>query len=475
LFFVDETADSVYNLCNIDTEESVSELKVSVSGVRGIWGDTLTLETLMDYTRAFGEYIRKRGGGMILIGRDARPTGAMISAYAASILNAMGLDVADCGIVPTPTVLYGVRKYGYAGGLIITASHNPVEWNALKYVKSGGVFTGEKDIAEIKGYLGMHNGVEAKYDAVGKFAFDSEILSSHVRAVVDYLDAEKIKAKKYRVLVDPVNSAGGESSRLLLEALGCEYKIINGEISGRFERGTEPTPENLRHMEKAVRDFSADIGFATDPDADRLVVVDGKGNVLSEEMTLALGLESVLSDPATSSGDVVVNMSTSRMAEDIAERYGVRAYRSKVGEANVVEGIEEHDALIGGEGNGGVIFPAINTARDSLVGIGLILQLMARTEKSLSEIAAGIPKYAMKKTKFDYSGDVEDLYKKIRNRYPNASASVLDGLRIDWEQDGAKVWAHIRPSNTEPVVRLIGESDDPALLDRVFREIGELL
>ncbi|OHD53561.1 MAG: hypothetical protein A2014_10840, partial [Spirochaetes bacterium GWF1_49_6] len=326
----------------------MSELKVSVSGVRGIWGDSLTLESLMDYTVAFGEYIRRRGGKTVLIGRDARPTGAMITAYTASILNAMGIDVTDCGIVPTPTVLYGVRKHGYDGGLIITASHNPVEWNALKYVKAGGVFTGEKDIAEIKGYLGIREGAETMYDGIGKYAVDNSILASHVRAVADYLDAGKIIAKKYKVLVDPVNSAGGESSRLLLEALGCGYKIINGEINGRFERGTEPTPENLRHMEKAVRGFSADIGFATDPDADRLVVVDEKGCVLSEEMTLALGVESVLSDPATVKGDVVVNMSTSRMAEDIAERYGVRAYRSKVGEANVVEGIEEHHALIGG-------------------------------------------------------------------------------------------------------------------------------
>lgn len=453
----------------------MSELKVSVSGVRGIWGDSLTLESLMDYTVAFGEYIRKRGGKTALIGRDARPTGAMITAYTASILNAMGIDVTDCGIVPTPTVLYGVRKHGYDGGLIITASHNPVEWNALKYVKAGGVFTGEKDIAEIKGCLGIREGAEAMYDGIGKYAVDNSILASHVRAVTDYLDTGKIIAKKYKVLVDPVNSAGGESSRLLLEALGCGYKIINGEINGRFERGTEPTPENLRHMEKAVRGFSADIGFATDPDADRLVVVDEKGCVLSEEMTLALGVESVLSDPATVKGDVVVNMSTSRMAEDIAERYGVRAYRSKVGEANVVEGIGEHHALIGGEGNGGVIFPTVNTARDSLVGIGLILQLMTRTGKPLSEIAAGFPKYAMKKTKFNYSGDVAELYKRIEQRYPGARVSVLDGLRLDWEQDGAKVWAHIRPSNTEPVVRLIGESDDPGLLDSVFREISGLL
>ncbi|OHD55931.1 MAG: phosphoglucosamine mutase [Spirochaetes bacterium GWF1_51_8] len=452
----------------------MSELKVSVSGVRGIWGDSLTLESLMDYTKAFGEYIRRRGGKRVLIGRDARPTGPMISMYAASILNAMGIDTVDTGIVPTPTVLFGVRKLGFDGGLIITASHNPVEWNALKYVKTGGLFTGEKDIEEIKGYLTLKN-IEAPYHSTGKNSNDTSALALHVQAVADYLGVDAIRSTGFKTLIDPVNSAGCDASRMLMEKLGCTYKIINGEIDGTFKRGTEPTPENLRHMEKEVVDFGADIGFATDPDADRLVVVDEKGAVLSEEMTLALAVESVLSDPMTKRGDVVINMSTSKMSEDIAAKYGVRTFRSKVGEANVVETLIANHALIGGEGNGGVIFPSVNTARDSLVGMGLMLQLMARTKKPLSELAAALPRYAMKKTKFDYSGDIESLYNRIVDKYKSAEVSRLDGLRIDWREGDTAVWAHIRPSNTEPVVRLIGEAGSAEVLDRVFAEIGGLL
>lgn len=448
----------------------MSELKVSVSGIRGIWGDSLTLDSLAMYTRSFGSYLLSRGGKKVLMGRDARTTGAMISAYTASVLNAMGIDVDDCGIVPTPTVLFGVRETPYDGGIIITASHNPAEWNALKFVKKGGVFTGEKDVEEIKKGLGVKT-AEASYDKIGKYRMVTAVSEKHVAKIVKKVQAKKIRDRKFRVVLDPVNSAGSAITQDLLKKLGCRTVVVNGEMNGKFGRGTEPTPANLTHLGAVIRKNRAAAGFAQDPDADRLVLVDETGRVLSEEWTLALAVESVLSKKK---GPVVTNVSTSRVDETIAKKYGCSHYLTKVGEANVSEGIDRHRALIGGEGNGGVIYPEINQARDSLVGIALVLELMARTGKKLSELADGLPKFAMLKTKVDFSGDLNQVYGSIRKAYPSARADEQDGLRLDWEENGLPVWVHVRPSNTEPVVRIIGEAGDRAVLDRVMESVGKM-
>jgi phosphomannomutase len=445
----------------------MSELKVSVSGIRGVWADSLTLETLRDYTQAFARYIRTHNGSKILMGRDARPTGKMIAAYCASILNAMGVTVIDTGIVPTPTVLFGVRKNNLAGGIIITASHNPVEWNALKFVKKGGVFTGEADLAEIKGYLGQPIR-EAAYNRIGECFMDDQISDAHIEAVLKHVDRDAIAAKNFVVVLDPVNSAGSLIGQWLLIKLGCKVKVVNGEMTGRFERGTEPTPQNLTHLEAIVREAGADIGFAQDPDADRLVLIDETGKVLSEELTLALAVEAVLSKKK---GDVVINMSTSRVIEEIAKRHGCKTFRTKVGEANVVEGIEGHKAVIGGEGNGGVIYPAINIGRDSLVGIGLVLELMAKRGKKLSELVAELPKMEMIKEKFEVKGDFAKLLPAVRAAFPDAGVNDLDGLRFDFPDR----WVHVRASNTEPVVRIIGEGSDTAALKADFEKIGKIV
>lgn len=449
----------------------MSELKVSVSGIRGIWGDSLTLQSLMDYTKAFGLYLIENKGKKVLLGRDARPTGELISVYTASILNAMGLDVTDIGIVPTPTVLYGVREFGFDGGLIITASHNPIEWNALKFVKKGGVFTGEQDVEKIKGFLNKPF-LEASYGSIGKLNIDKTIADKHCDLVLSKVNTKLIQTKKYTVVLDPVNSAGSVITQKLLESLGCKVIMVNGAITGRFERGTEPTPANLKHLESIVKENKADIAFAQDPDADRLVVVNSEGKVLSEETTLALAVMNVL---GKQKGDVVINLSTSMVHEHLAQKAGVKCYRTKVGEANVVEGIVKHKALIGGEGNGGVIYPAINCARDSLAGIGLILELMAETGNSLTELTAALPEYTMVKEKFDFKGDLVALIGKIKGEFPLANINEQDGLRLDWKENGTPVWIHVRASNTEPVVRVIGESLENALVKAVLRRIENLL
>lgn len=446
-------------------------LKVSVSGIRGIWGDSLTVPLLLDYTQAFASYVLAQGGKKVLLGRDARPTGDLITRMVSSTLNACGLDTTDIGIVPTPTVLFGVREYGYDAGIIVTASHNPVEWNALKFVKAGGTFTGEKDLQKILSYLGQTLSA-AEWSRVGQHTQDNTIPGAHVSRVLSAIDPLPIKKRAFRIVLDPVNSAGSLITRELLEKMGCQVRVLNGEMHGRFDRGTEPIPAHLQHMGPAILEYQADAGFAQDPDADRLVLVDEQGRVLSEEMTLALSLEAVLS---RTPGDIVINMSTSRMNQDIAEKYGKKCYRTKVGEANVVEGIQQHQALIGGEGNGGVIYPAINTGRDSLTGIALILEYLARTGMSLSQAAGQLPKYTMKKEKFDFQGDLEQLYRKMTESFSGAQADRLDGLRLDWSEQGQPSWIHIRPSNTEPVVRLIGESPDPRILDKAFSTVKALL
>lgn len=449
----------------------MSDLKVSVSGIRGIWGESLTLPVLFDYTQAFGKFVLKRNGKKVLMGRDARPTGQMIVQYTASILNAMGLDVADAGIVPTPTVLFGVRNMGYDAGIIITASHNPVEWNALKFVKDDGTFTGERDVEEILKNLADPSG-EASYDRIGTYRTDEQVIQAHIEKVIANISANDIRKRKFRVVLDPVNSAGSVITQKLLADLGCEVKVVNGDITGRFERGTEPTPKNLTHLEKVIREHRADAGFAQDPDADRLVLIDENGRVLSEEWTLALAVEDVLS---RKKGDTVANVSTSMTVASVTEKHGGKHFHTKVGEANVSEGIVKHKAVIGGEGNGGVIYPAINIARDSLVGIGLVLELMAGTGKKLSELADGLPKFTMIKEKFDFKGDLKKLYQELKKAFPGSVPDEQDGLRLDWKESGTPVWVHVRPSNTEPVVRAIGEAADPEKLKIAMDKIRELV
>lgn len=445
----------------------MSELKVSVSGIRGIWNQSLTLSLLSDYTQAFGRYVLEQSGKRVLLGRDARTTGALISSYCASILNAMGMDVDDAGIVPTPTVLYGVRQ-GYDAGLIITASHNPPEWNALKFVKKGGFFTGEKDLAVILKHLGK-TVPAAQFNKVGNTGSAPGVMDQHIKAVIESVDAEAIRKKKYRVVLDPVNSAGAVITERLLKGLGCEVKLINGTVDGTFGRGTEPTPENLKHLAAVIKEFKADAAFAQDPDADRLVVADETGRVLSEENTLSLALLAAM--PRHKNAAVVVNLSTSQANGDIAARFGGRLIRSKVGEANVVEKIHETGAAIGGEGNGGVIYPAVNTARDSLVGAALTLELMALTGKTLSQCAQDIPAYVMRKEKYDFKGSLDALFEKLLAAFPGAGINREDGLWLGFA-DG---WLHVRASNTEPIVRLIAEAKEESVLDERMKKAAGLI
>jgi phosphomannomutase len=449
-------------------------LKVSVSGIRGIWGESLTLDVLASYTKAFGMFLLSEKASSrpsVLIGRDGRNTGPLISSYVASILNALGIDVYDAGLVPTPSIILGTREQHFDGGIIITASHNPIEWNALKFVTRQGTFTTEKELQALLGFLNQPFS-HAQWNRVGKTVPAPEIADLHIQKVLSTVDSDTIRLQHFTVVIDPVNSAGGPITTRLLEQLECKVIGVNTELTGSFSRVAEPTPANLSHLPDIILRNKAHVGFAQDPDADRLVLIDEKGTILSEELTLAIAINHVLTKTP---GPIVVNLSTSLVNELIAERYHQQCFYTKVGEANVVEGIKQHHAIIGGEGNGGVIYPAANLGRDSLVGIALTLEAMATTGKTLSQLVQDFPRLFSIKKKFEGTLSLEKTLPLLQKAYPNGRFSTLDGIRLDQSENNNRLWIHIRASNTEPVVRLIGESTDQGWLTTTVETIEEMI
>ncbi len=428
----------------------MSSPKLTVSGYRGIWGETLTVDIAQDLAHAFASFVIARGGKRILLGRDARQSGPTIIDAVAHTLSARGLDVIIGGLLPTPTVLFLVRDQGFDGAIIVTASHNPTEYNGLKLVTSRGMFTNEADVSEIKKYIEQKNYEHS--GNVGTIETNESLGEKHIAHILKHVDVENIRTRKFKVVLDPINSAGCILTPILLEKLGCEVTIINGTPDGNFAHMPEPLAVNLTTLGDTVRTANADIGFAQDPDADRLVLADETGSIVFEEYTLALAVQSVL---AKTPGDVVINLSTSKTSEMIAQKYGKKTFRSKVGESNVVEEIIKRNAVIGGEGSGGVIYPTINPCRDSLTGIAIILELLAKENKPLSTLVAELPHFEMVKDKFPFTGDLSVIYEKIKIRFPDAIQDTQDGLRLDFEDTS---WINIRPSNTEPIVRIMGEA-----------------
>ncbi len=455
--------------------------KLNVSGYRGIWGKDLDEQIAFEYARAFAKMIKKssKGTPKILIGRDGRETGLLILNSIEKAFRSEGVEMVYAGIIPTPSVLLLTHKLVLDGGVIITASHNPKEYNGLKFVNKKGFFTTETEIAEIENTKENLTEDEKKMP-IGNLsesllsADNGEFRRIHINEILKNIDTDAIKAKKFKVAIDPVNSSACIIDQDLLLELGCEISMINGEPNGKYTRGLEPIVANLSDIARETAERHADVGFAQDPDADRLVVINEKGEILSEEYTLALALKSVLSREENKTGpkDVVINMSTFNVSADIATLYGAKVYRTKIGEPNVVNKMIEINAIIGGEGNGGVIYPKINSARDSLVGIGLILELMARENKTISEIADGLPKYFMQKEKITFAGDLPALYEKLKKEFFNSTPDTLDGVRFDWTD---KSWIHIRPSNTEPIVRIFGEAKTEERINALFREVQKII
>ena len=449
---------------------------LSVSGVRGIVGESMTPSVAVDFAAAFGTCV-KRGTGsahpVLCLGRDTRPSSEMLAAGAAAGLAAVGAQVVDLGVVATPTAAVMVIERQAAGGLVVTASHNPAEWNGLKCIAAGGIAPGPDAAAQIARRFERRDLDLAAPDAFAPRSHDASGNGTHVTRVLAQVDREAIRSARPRVVLDSNNGAGGAAGRTLLDELGCETIHLNPEPSGRFAHGPEPVEENLQQLARAVVAEGADIGFAQDPDADRLAIVDETGRCLGEERTLVLAARHWLDRHGTA--PIVVNLSTSRMIDDLTARYpGAAVHRTPVGEANVAERMQRIGAPIGGEGNGGVILGSVSWTRDSLSAMALVLGLLAEARRPLSVVAADLPSYVMIKDRLQLDPDrVDDLMRAAARRAARRFDRVNtdDGVRVD-AGDG---WVHLRPSNTEPIVRLIAEAPTRqrarALIDEVVGEI----
>ena len=436
-------------------------LMVGISGIRGIVGETLTPAVALEFAQAYGTML---GGGRVVLARDSRPSGPMFAAAAAAGLIAAGCRVTQLGLVMTPTVGRAIRDGRYDGGLIITASHNPGPWNGLKFLDDLGVAPDPeraRRIADIR-TAGSYPMCSSGY---GPIEEDPQAGQRHVQAVLAAREVDLHALQELRVVLDSINGAGCVDTPGFLKALGCDTVHINGQPTGAFAHPPEPIRENLGALGAAVRDARAAIGFAQDPDADRLAIVDERGEYIGEEYTLALAVWSVL---ARRPGSVAANLSTSRMVDDIAARYGAAVIRTPVGESHVARAMLAQHCVIGGEGNGGVIDPRICYVRDSLSAISLVLQLLAATGKTVSQLVADLPRYATIKQKFEMSREqIAPAVKAVTQAFASRQPNTSDGVRVDF----AEGWVHLRASNTEPILRIIAEAESEAQAGKLVTQI----
>ena len=442
------------------------ELIRGISGIRGIVGNGLDAQTVSVHSKAFSEI---HLDGVILVARDSRSHGAELLDSICVALSEIGRMVVNCDIIPTPTAQFIVEKRKYAGGIVITASHNPIQWNGMKFIDSDGCFLdGEKNnsLFQIADKNQFH--LSSK---VGNIETDSKGLSDHIdhTSELSVVNASQIKSKQFKVVVDSVNGAASEALPTMLETLGCDVEKLYCEPNGIFLRGAEPLPHNLKELGEKVREVGADVGFATDPDGDRLAVVDENGKPLGEEYTLTICADTVLSQIDTLP-PIVTNLSTTMALDKVAEKYENTVSRSAVGEINVVNLMKEINSVIGGEGNGGVILPESHYGRDSLVGVTLFLQKMASSNLKVSKIFASMPQFKMVKDRIELNEiNPDEVLEKIKHSFADAKQNTLDGLKLTWSDK----WVHIRKSNTEPIIRIYAEapsqSDVLELIESVKR------
>jgi phosphomannomutase len=429
-------------------------LMTSISGIRGIVGDGLDPETIIKHINAYADFV---GSGKVVIGRDARITGEMVNQIVTGTLLAKGIDVIDIGICPTPTVQFNVKKLNASGGIAISASHNPNEWNALKLLNKTGQFLSPEEFAQMQKYLEQTELSYKSWDKIGKRTEYKQGIQNHIDAILDlgiiYLD--EIRKRKFKVVLDCVNGAGAYVLPEFLKELGCQIVEMNCEKTGIFPRLPEPLPENLTETMKKVKEAKADLGIVVDPDVDRLVLITDKGEPFSEENTIVQIVQFVL---PRKKGNVVVNLSTTRGVDDVAKNYECSVFRSPVGEANVVKKMKEVKAVIGGEGSGGVIFPEVHYGRDALIGIALTLQHLTDYGKSLSNLKDELPQYFISKKKIEVTKDLDEVIQKLIDKFSRQKINTEDGLRIDFDDH----WVHFRKSNTEPIIRIIVEAKGEA-------------
>jgi phosphomannomutase len=454
----------------------------SISGIRGTIGgkpgDTLSPLDVVRYAAAYGEWIKKTTSDnlKVVIGRDARPSGPMIGHLVSQTLIAQGINVVDLGLSTTPTVEMAVTNENASGGIIITASHNPAGWNALKLLNHKGEFVSKADGQEI---LNIADAASYEFSEVKKFGTykeDDSYMDWHVQQVIahELVDLEAIKSKSFNVLIDAVNSSGEIAVPKLLDALGVSYTSLYGEANGNFQHNPEPLPENITHICSELDAGQYDLGIVVDPDVDRLVLVCEDGEPFGEEYTLVAVSDYVLSKKK---GNTVSNLSSTRALRDVTEKHGGQYEASAVGEVNVVEKMKAVNAVIGGEGNGGVIVPDLHYGRDALIGIALFLSKLASFGKSASMLRAQYPTYHISKNKIELTPDidVDDVLTQLEEKYSKNPFNTVDGLKIEFDKE----WVHLRKSNTEPIIRIYAESESQAtaehLANKLIQDIREII
>ena len=431
----------------------MTSLIMSMSGMRAIAGDSLDPHLALDMAMAYGTFI---GKGPVILGGDTRVTYDMVEKAVISGLLAVGTDVINVGRVLTPTVQQMIGHYKAKGGLVISASHNPIQWNGIKVMNGDGSFLTPD---EFKRYMDIFNKKEftlQTWDKVGVVTEVSDAIEQHINRVLDKIDISDIKAANLKVLSDPNNGAGALANAQLFERCGVQYDILNHEPHGRFAHNPEPLKENLTELMDCLSNGDYDIGFAQDADADRLIILDENGSFIGEDYSLAFCVDYVLSQKETPEPKVVVNLSTSLVVEAVAKKYGAETFYTVIGETNVTQGLRQRNAVVGGEGNGGVIYPKVGWGRDSLVGMVLALKYLAASKKTVSSIVETYPKFVMIRDKYTIAtrDDVLPFLEKIKAHFSNEKQDHQDGVKIIFDNK----WLHVRPSNTESIVRIFVEA-----------------
>lgn len=470
--------------CRAEAREGIAvndaPLMLTISGLRGLVGQSLTPQVASRYSAAFGQWLKKhkpdptRQPTHVVIGRDSRPSGQMIELAAASGLIGVGCRVTCLGIVTTPSVAVMVEHLKADGGMVITASHNPIVWNGMKALRHDGVAPPPQQAQQIIQIFHDNTVGYAPVDQLLPLENNGETHQVHVQRVLAQVDVEAIRERKLKVVLDSVHGAGGPAGAKLLRELGVELVHLYAEPTGRFPHTPEPLRENLGVLCESVRVHGADIGFAQDPDADRLAVADEQGRYIGEEYTLALCCLHALRDRRDRPAQPVVaaNLSTSRMIDDIVAQYGGRVVRSPVGEANVADAMRANRCVLGGEGNGGIIWPKVIYVRDSLAGMALLLEMLATSDQPLSGIVNSIPRYAIIKDKVRITPEIAGGYAtNLRKHFSQQRIDLQDGVRVDWSDR----WIHVRPSNTEPILRMIAEAADAAVAQSMIEDVRGVL
>ena len=441
----------------------------SISGVRGLVKTHLTPEDSIYYARALHEILPE---GVIMAGRDSRPSGEGILHSMIEELNRIGRTVINNGIVPTPTIQFMVKNTEAIGGFIVTASHNPIEWNGLKFIREDSTFFHPKECEELFKLVDLKKEFKPSKEK-GLHWPENNAVQKHIISCVSLksINLNRIRKKHFKIVIDAVNGAGAVALPVLLDSLGCEVVPLYCEPNGNFKRGTEPLPQNLVDLGKAVLKDGADAGFAVDPDADRLALVDENGIPLGEEYTLVIAADGYLEE-INKSEKFVVNLSTSIALEKLAELKGSSVERSAVGEINVVNKMNELGSNLGGEGNGGVILRECHLGRDSLVGATMVLNRMSQSNQKLSQIFKSLPQYKIVKDKINLEGiDSDEVIKAVSEKFKNAQKNTLDGVKFIWKDQ----WVHFRKSNTEPIMRIYAEAPNKTQAENLVRKIKKLI